>query len=184
MRYSKKEVIDLFKAWLVLSLAFTIAFRGSQSNLFVYFFVSAFTVGIAFLLHELAHKFVAQHFNYWAEFRSFDHFFVITLLLSLFGFIIAAPGAVMIRGRVSPRKNGLISIAGPLTNVVLAVGFIILNFLFPVYSSFFYLGKTINAVLAVFNLIPFGFFDGRKVFDWNKPVWGVLIGISIVLMIV
>jgi len=35
-------------------------------------FISLFTLGIGFLLHELAHKFVAQRYGCFAEFRSFD----------------------------------------------------------------------------------------------------------------
>jgi Zn-dependent protease len=43
------------------------------------------------------------------------------------------------------------------------------------------IGMEINAWLAFFNLIPWGNFDGFKVFHWNKKVWiGVFIG-SIVL---
>jgi len=32
-------------------------------------------------------------------------------------------------------------------------------------------GAAINAFLAVFNLIPFAVFDGRKVYAWNRVYW-------------
>jgi Zn-dependent protease len=35
------------------------------------------------------------------------------------------------------------------------------------------IGVEINAWLAVFNLLPFGNFDGYKVFQWSKKVWGI-----------
>ena len=31
-----------------------------------------------------------------------------------------------------------------------------------------------NAWIALFNLIPFGPFDGRKIFRWNIPVYLLL----------
>ena len=30
---------------------------------------------------------------------------------------------------------------------------------------------SINASLALFNLIPIGIFDGAKIIKWNKMVW-------------
>jgi Zn-dependent protease len=28
--------------------------------------------------------------------------------------------------------------------------------------------------LAAFNLIPFGMFDGQKIFTWNSRIWAVV----------
>jgi Zn-dependent protease len=97
----------LAKAWIVISLAFAIAMSGfSVSKIIIVFFVSALTVGVAFLLHELAHKLVAQHYGCYAEFRSFDNMLILAIVMSFFGFVFAAPGAVMISGPVGIRKNG------------------------------------------------------------------------------
>ena len=41
-----------------------------------------------------------------------------------------------------------------------------------------YLGFSVNAFLALFNLLPIAVFDGKKVFDWNPIIWVVMIGIS------
>jgi Zn-dependent protease len=38
-----------------------------------------------------------------------------------------------------------------------------------------YLGMSINASLALFNLIPLGVFDGAKIMKWNRKVWGAAI---------
>jgi Zn-dependent protease len=35
------------------------------------------------------------------------------------------------------------------------------------------LGMNINASLALFNLIPFGVFDGAKIIKWSRTIWGV-----------
>ena len=49
---------------------------------------------------------------------------VLAILMSFFGFIFAAPGAVVIKASyIHPSKNGKISLAGPLTNIILALLF-------------------------------------------------------------
>jgi len=66
---SNKELKDLLVAWLFVSFAFAIARTVGNGITFASFFsiefivfilISALTVGLAFLLHELAHKIVAQ----------------------------------------------------------------------------------------------------------------------------
>jgi len=93
--------------------------------------------------------------------------------ISLFGFIFAAPGAVMIQPgatagetiSLSSRKVGLILLVGPATNIGLAVVFLVLDVIRP--ALLFTQGTYINAWLALLNLIPFGPLDGVKVFRWN-----------------
>ena len=173
MHWSSKELKDLFKAWLVISLAFaiaTIGFSFSYKFLLAILF-SSITVGSGFLLHEIAHKFFAQRFGCWAEFRSFDLALILALLLSFTGFVFAAPGAVFIRGRVSMSRNGVISLAGPLTNIILVLIFLAIGKIFPFLMQLSVYGSKINAWLALFNLIPFMPFDGSKVWMWNKLIW-------------
>jgi len=186
MKFSRREITDLLKAWIVVSIIFSIAFGAKSLNIesFRLFGISAITVGIGFLLHELAHKFVAQKFRCWAEFRSFDQMLGIALLLSFFGFVFIAPGAVMIKGKVDKRKNGLISIAGPVTNIILGIFFITLSFLFSnkLLKNIADYGAEINLLLAIFNMIPFLMLDGAKVWKWNKFVYLTTVIVIIFLL--
>lgn len=178
---SEKEIKDILKAWIAISIAFAIARSGLSllnplyiGGFLVLFLISALTAGIGFLLHELGHKVVAQKYGCAAEFRSFDQMLLLAVLVSFLGFIFAAPGAVMIGGRrVDRDKNGKISVAGPLINYVIAGIFLLLNLVWS--SSVFVYGAEINVWLGLFNLIPLGPFDGRKIFDWNKIVWGIML---------
>lgn len=189
IKTSRKELQDIAKSWLIISLAFSFAFSGmsllsgtfSLSTLFSFeffipFVISLFTAGLGFLLHELGHKFVAQRYGCFAEYRSFDQMLYFALGLAvLVGFIFAAPGAVMISGMITRRENGIVSAAGPMLNYVLGLLFLVLLFLFPALSQLFRIGFQINMRLGLFNMIPFGNFDGIKIFHWNKVVWGLMV---------
>lgn len=137
----------------------------------------AFTA--SFLLHELAHKFSAQHFNLWAEFRLTLQGALITLISIFLPFKLISPGAVMIAGSGTRETVGKTAIAGPITNLVLATTFS----MFAPISHLFWVVAFINAFLAVFNLIPFGVMDGLKVFMWNKLVWAIGFAVAATLTI-
>ncbi len=184
---SKKEIIDLAKAWIVISVAFAILLSGfGFSSKFLFsILMSAFTVGTGFLVHELAHKIVAQHYGCFAEFRSFDTMLMLALAMSFFGFVFAAPGAVMINGPVGIRRNGKISMAGPLTNILFAIIFLIGLFFFKnrgVHNIAFY-GFVINSWLGLFNMLPFWNFDGKKILQWNKVVYGSMVAVGILFLV-
>ena len=195
IKTSKLELIDITKAWLAISIAFALVFsgitllNGTISNIFtinfgVMFLISLFTAGIGFLLHELAHKFAAQHYGCVAEFRAFDQMLYIAVgLAALVGFIFAAPGAVMISGHITRKENGIISAAGPLINFILGLIFLGLMFLFPdslTMTSVGLIGFQINFWLGLFNMIPFGNFDGKKIWDWNNYVWIAMVAVGMI----
>jgi len=139
----------------------------------------------AFLLHELSHKTMAQHYGLWAEFRLTLFGALITLLSLVSPIKVISPGAVMIAGLMDRETVGKTALAGPLTNVVLSVMFIV----FALYQSslLFWIVMTVsaafNAWIALFNLVPLGMLDGSKVFGWNKVVWGVAFVASIALAV-
>ncbi len=128
----------------------------------------AFT--LSFLFHELAHKFSAQHFNLWAEFRLTLQGALITLISMFLPFKIISPGAVMIAGSGTRETVGKTALSGPITNIILSVLCVIIA---TITQDLFQIVAFINAFLAVFNLIPFGIMDGLKVFRWNKVFWGI-----------
>jgi len=176
MKFSKKEVKDLLSAWLLISLAFAILFTTELSiSVFITsFIISLLTAGIGFLFHELMHKSLAQKYHLWAEFRASYNMLFLAVLFSFFGFIIAAPGGVLIQGHLTKERNGKISLAGPMTNLIIAILFLIpLLILKPenLFNLFLVYGFKINSLLALFNLIPFPPFDGYKVMDWNKTIY-------------
>ena len=180
IKTSRTELVDIAKAWIAISFAFALIFSGINlmrgaslirivsSEFWIMFLISLFTAGLGFLLHELGHKFVAQHYGCAAEFRAMDQMLYFAVGLALIvGFLFAAPGAVMISGNITRKENGIISAAGPLVNYALALIFMGLS----VYVPALQLGFWINLWLGLFNMIPFGMFDGKKILYWNRYVW-------------
>ncbi|MEK6963817.1 MAG: metalloprotease [Nanoarchaeota archaeon] len=178
LRFSSIEKHDLLKAWLVISVAFGLVINPHgwlSPKLLLYVLIAGITVGSGFLIHELCHKIVAQRYHCWAEFRSDDKMLFLALITSLFGVVFAAPGAVIIQGHVSSKQSGLISAAGPLSNLILALLFLALS---PWIGMVAHYGYLINAWLGLFNLLPFWLLDGKKVYHWNKAVYFALLFIA------
>ncbi|MCG2828344.1 site-2 protease family protein [Methanothermobacter sp. K4] len=174
VRFSKGEVRDILISMVVIAGVFAYVFSGRNLQLaLVLLPATLITVGLGFVLHEIAHKLMAIRYGFWAEYRLWLEGLILALVTSYFGFVFAAPGAVYIHGNYIDRNiNGRISLAGPLTNIILAIIFLISSSVLP--SPFNYvavLGYAVNSFLALFNLIPIAVLDGAKVFRWNPLIW-------------
>lgn len=148
---------------------------------------SLLAIGSGFVLHELAHKIVAQRYGHWAEFRAHFTGLLVSLLLALgAGFLAAAPGAVVIQGQVTRRENGLISLVGPGTN--LAIGALAFPFTQVANPSAplpqaMALVATANGGLCLLNLLPFGQLDGRKVLRWSRTAYALALALSLAFLV-
>ena len=210
-RIDEYEAQELLSALVAIVLALTIHQHGgiggllklSLDQLIAEGAVMTIVVGIGFILHELAHKFAAMHFGLYAAFRIFPMGIALMFLFSIlnFGIIFLAPGAVMIYSHtgIDRRKNGIISVAGPVTNIVLSIIFLILAVATPLpeilsstigfFSANEYIGilmsaQQINAFLAAFNLLPFFILDGQKVMSWSFKIWAVTMVAAVILMFI
>jgi len=183
--FSEQELRDLAVSLLLISAIPLIwLWRFLRRNpLIVFGAVGIFAA--AFLLHELAHKFSAQRLGYWAEFRLNTIGVLISLVSFLSPFKVVAPGAVVIAGLMYGEDYGRISLAGPLTNIAqalvyLVVGFASSNYLVGLLAN---VGVAVNSSLALFNLIPFGIFDGAKILRWDWRAWLATAAIAGVLFL-
>ncbi|KQC05187.1 MAG: peptidase M50 [Methanoculleus sp. SDB] len=188
---SPRERHDLLIAWLAIGLAFTLiftdltrSFEGVErlQEFVIFFAISLITVGIGFVLHEMAHKFCAMRYGFRAEFRKDNQMLLVAVVLAaLVGVVFAAPGATVIQGyAISREQNGWISAAGPVTNLILCIPFIGLIVLGGgnIYNLIFItglIGFKVNAMIAAFNMLPVSVLDGRKVLAWNPLVFAALI---------
>lgn len=117
---------------------------------------------------------------------------MIAFVTAFLGFVFAAPGAVnTYADHMNDEINGRIAIAGPMTNMGLALVFIIIAALiypFSIHSQIVHLiylictvGYSVNSYLAAFNLLPFATLDGIKVMKWNVLIWFVVFAIAAVM---
>jgi Zn-dependent protease len=183
--FSPKEVKHLtIAALLVIAVGILSVLYGtisSQPSLTIS--VAAFTVilTVSFFIHEMAHKITAQRRGLWSEFRLTLWGSVMTLIFAFLPIKFISPGAVMIAGPADKKEIGIISIAGPITNIALSILFLGTAFASGPYYQIFLFGGFFNAYIAAFNLVPFGIFDGHKIFNWNKIIWGLAFATSAAL---
>jgi len=182
MRFSHTELEHLIiGTGLVIAAGVSFLIGGTSSALALVIATVIFAMG--FILHELSHKYVAQTYGLWAEFRVNAFGVILTAISIVSPLKFIAPGAVVISGFADREKMGLTAIAGPIVNVVIAVGLLTTLPVLaqtPIYVAILY-GAAINAFLALFNLIPFSIFDGRKVYAWNKRYWAVIFIVALIL---
>jgi len=182
IRFSKTELLHIIAAIVVLSIAFSMIMRdntlvaGDSTMNIVYIVGFSFILVIfSFFVHELGHKFVAQKYNAWSEFRAYPFGLAFALIISIVaGFLFAAPGAVYIRGDINREMNGKISLAGPAVNFVIAAIAIVMCFMLTEGTLVFYVFAMLaylNAFLGLFNMIPVLPFDGSKIVAWDLKVY-------------
>jgi len=190
------EAIEILISVIAISFAFTIVFAGlgslasSPKEFLVFMALSLVTVGSGFVLHEMGHKVAAIYYGAYARFQMWLQGLIFMLITSLFGVLFAAPGAVYIYApHLSKRENGIISLSGPIVNIIIMMVFFLLSILTPknLYFSFdlsfldslfpngvfevWRFGAYINFILCMFNLIPAFPLDGSKIYGWSKLVW-------------
>ena len=192
--FSRTEVQHLTQATLALSLA--LAFMSVQGifgalaepEMFVLGgIVYLIALAPAFLLHEIAHKVVARKYGCWAEFRASPSGLRFGVMLAaILGIVFMAPGAVMVAGHTTRSQFGKIALAGPVTNVVLwFLGLIAIllgaaeNIVGEVILKPWLWG---NAALGLFNMLPFGPLDGKKIKTWSIPVFWIWLIICVSLV--
>jgi len=194
---SSRELYALTAALLVLGLSFSMryVFSGLRPlEVLEVFLLTLLVIGTGFLGHELAHKFSAQRYGCWAEFKLWTVGAIMALLFAVISqgtFIFAAPGAVYIASRssyfgegIDRKANGVISLVGPVVNIAAAAIFAIalagsaaLGFGDLVIGNAFHflrVGVQINIWLGAFNMIPFFILDGQKVFTWDRKIWAAV----------
>ena len=141
---------------------------------------------LAISIHEAAHAWAADRlgdptarFSGRLTLNPFAHLDPLgTLMLFLFGFGWGKPVPVDYYNLRQPRRDAaLISLAGPLSNLVLAI-FISLVWRLGIYLSppsgqilsFFFLPLLqLNLILGVFNLLPLNPLDGGKILTGLLP---------------
>ena len=187
LRFSRTEALHIFAAVAVLSIAFAILLiRGGSRlspdgvvNFLMLLLLAGFLVSCSFLTHELGHKYVAQYYGAWSEFRAYPFGLVMAVVFSYMGFLFAAPGAVYIQGDIDKEQYGKISMAGPMMNFIIGA-FSIVAWLMTtgLVSNILFQLAWLNAFLGLFNMIPVPPLDGSKIISWKWQVFAVMAAVG------
>jgi Zn-dependent protease len=142
------------------------------------------------MAHELAHKFVAQSFGAWSEFRMLPTGYILSAMAILFSVPIFGTGVVYSSGMSNREQVGKTNLAGPLTNFILAAILMTTALTMSIFaplgfsSLLFRFGIQLNAFLGLFNMIPFEPFDGASIRNWSNRVWlAQVIGLVFMLIL-
>jgi Zn-dependent protease len=185
--FSRTEILHIIVGvCLVSAIGLSISFESAGINTLSIGIPSVVLFTVGFMLHEFAHKFVAQMHGLWAEFRLTTTGVIITAISIIAPIKFVAPGMVMIAGSATATTIGLLAVAGPVANISVSL-FSVFGWMLAsttILRHVFALGCWINAYMALFNMIPFGQFDGLKVFRWSKPSWIGVVLVSAMLVFV
>lgn len=189
--FTKGEIRDIIISVIALIIIFSWRpFPSFGLNLDIVPYVVIIVI-IAFLMHEMAHKFMARKFNMVAFYKMWPQGILFGLIFMILGLRFVAPGAVIVHpykfGRwgfrrpkpeIASGEMGLIALAGPAINLFFAMMFSLFNgFLFQQLVF-------INAWLALFNLLPIPPLDGSKIIIWKPWLWGFCLAIALILVFV
>ncbi len=178
IHFNTTEMVSILISIITLVLAFNI-FKISDSGIIL-------GVVLGIVLHEIAHKVVAQSMGFESRYKLWEIGLVLVIAFAIITrgrFIFAAPGFVVTEGEASTRHRGLISLSAPAANIALAALFFAMGPGVAWARSAAY----VNALLAVFNLLPLPPLDGARVIEWNQGAWGaafvMALGLCVVLFV-
>lgn len=175
--FTGQEIKELFLSIAVLTFAFA-KVLGGWDDLLAYLLPSFIAVFTGFFLHEMGHKFMAQNYGLMSEFRMSMQGLMIALVTSFMGFLIAAPGAVMITGYPTREQSGKTALAGPGVNAAIALIAFPFMFLGGGIAFTATLVVFINSFLGLFNLIPIFPLDGEKIMKWSKLHYAAIVALT------
>jgi Zn-dependent protease len=182
-------------SWILGFIALSFALGKWYNILNPDFYSSPYFVSIllAFILHEMAHKYVGRAYGMITEFTANTTGLLITFLTGFIpGIVIIAPGyvkSILYTYTPNAKKGFLYSVAaGPITNLIL--GYMSLAILTVSQAGNHWVLQLlaynvwVNGWIAFLNLLPVPPLDGSKVMRNSLGMWLLLIIASIILLFI
>jgi len=177
------ESISIIITILVLSIVFGSDYllRGS---LLSYIFITI-VAAIAVIPHEMAHRWSARKMGCYSRYVLNPIGLILTLITAppFIPIKFIMPGYTLVipytyNSRNLKHIDGVVSFAGPVTNILIAgVSILLLTSLVkigiydPLLIMFLLYNGYLNSWIAFFNLIPIPPLDGSKIISWKPHLW-------------
>jgi len=189
------EKLSIAVTILALSLVF-----GSQyllrGDITLYAVVTAVAT-LAVIPHELMHRWSARVMGCYSRYVLYPLGLALTLITAIpwIPVKIIMPGFTLVSvAEIDPAKlkrvDGLVSYAGPLTNILIASAALALHSVLLKFGALPALLRVIilliaelNAWIAVFNLLPIPPLDGSKILAWKPALWALTLALAITLYV-
>ncbi|MHB1440580.1 MAG: zinc metalloprotease [Cuniculiplasma sp.] len=187
--HSQREefIVSILVFGLALSVAYSRIFAGITSERFLLILLpvgllsSLISIGSSFAVK----KYVSQRYGYKVHFTIYTIGLILTLLTSIFGFIISLPGSARLRNINNREIEGKISLSSPVTNMILGLIFISTSFFTSgMIKESLDIFSGSNLVVAFFSLFPFPPLDGYSILKWNFYLYLVSLAFSITFIVI
>lgn len=174
----KRDLLIGTAIFVLVELSFAIHFTNTFLELLI---LGILTIPL-WLFHELAHKFVAQGNGLVSDFRLDPNMAIFSLFSIILPIKIIAPGVVLSSGEYRLDTAGRISMAGPLTNILIGGIFLVFSSFMPIdwIVVVFLLASRFSFDMALFNMLPFYVLDGAKVLRWNQSIFILIFSLSVI----
>ncbi|MCW1301285.1 MAG: hypothetical protein QW507_01895 [Candidatus Nanoarchaeia archaeon] len=161
------EIVEILGTILLLGFIFEQFLQNPylRRGIWERILIASLILSPAVVLHELAHKFVALHFNCSAVYNMYFPGLAIGVVLKLLRspILFFIPAYVSISGQLTRNAIFWISIAGPLTNLLIyLVARVTIHRMEGERAFYTYLVSRVNLYLFLFNLLPIPYTDGYQ----------------------
>ncbi|MFH0861914.1 MAG: hypothetical protein V1875_02685 [Candidatus Altiarchaeota archaeon] len=166
-----REALSVIAAAVVLGAAISWTYAGPTYEFIWLMVLSTVVCLIAGISHEAVHRIAGKALGISAEYTFWFTGSFLTIVTALLGNAFGLQGMLVeqIKGDVSPRRLGLMKLAGPVFSIVVMGFFVGLNFVRP--SVIFQIAFSISGMIAMAEILPFKPMDGYDVRKWSFLIW-------------